>query len=87
MNYKTVRDVIIKILEGTTTTDRSRYVTVLMPMPFYDSQLALGYLDTSTGSCIFFHADNGKLWSATRYGTRDVLKLLQDPNIVRNPDV
>ena len=87
MTDKSVKDVIIKILEGTTTTDRSRYITLLMPMPFFETQSALGYLDTVTGSCIFFHADSGKIWSVTRYGSREVLDLLLDPSIVQNPMV
>ena len=84
---RSVRDTMIKILEISTTSDPSRYITLLMPMPFFDSQKALGYLDTATGTCVFFHADSRKIWSATRYTGDSVLDLLMNPAVLKNPDI
>ena len=55
-----------------------------MPMPFYKNQNTIAYLDKITGECIYFH-ENGDLWSANRYSSLGVDKLLNDPNVIQNP--
>jgi hypothetical protein len=77
-------DVIVKVFELTTEYNPERYVTLEMPMPSYPSQNTFAYIDISTGECVFFHK-NGKLWSAKRYDEKGVDKLLNDPNVVKNP--
>lgn len=49
-------------------------------MPSYPSQDALVYIDTSTRGCVFFHADNGKLWSAGKLSTLEISAILNNPN-------
>jgi hypothetical protein len=49
-------------------------------MPSYPSQDALVYIDTSTRGCVFFHADNGKLWSAGKLSPLEVNAILNNLN-------
>jgi len=48
-----------------------------IPMPYYDSEMAIGYLDVTTVDCAFFHKDV-KYWSYKKYRRRDILKLIAD---------
>ena len=54
-----------------------------MPMPYFPSQNTLAYLDKITSECIYFH-ENGSLWSANRYRSLGVSKLLNDPTVIKN---
>ena len=49
-------------------------------MPSYTSQDALAYIDTNTNACLFFHADNGKLWSAKKLSQLEMTVILNNPN-------
>ena len=49
-------------------------------MPSYPSQDALVYIDISTRGCVFFHADNGKLWSAGKLSPLEISAILNNPN-------
>jgi len=73
------KDALIRILELTTSASLS-YLTRKIPMPSYPSQDALVYLDTSTRGCVFFHADNGKLWSAGKLSPLEISAILNNPN-------
>lgn len=75
------KDALIRILELTTTASPS-YLTRKIPMPSYPSQDALVYIDidTSTRGCLFFHADNGKLWSAGKLSPLEISAILNNPN-------
>lgn len=86
MTDRSVRDVIVKVFELTTMSDPTRYITLKMPMPYFPSQNTLAYLDKITGECIYFH-ENGSLWSADRYSSLGVSKLLNDPTLIKNPTV
>ena len=50
-----------KIINLATST-KSGMVKIELPMPYYDTELAVGHLDMTTGDCAFFHQD-GKYWS------------------------
>ena len=82
---KSVRDVAVKILEGTTVYNPTSSATLIMPLPYYENttkpQPAIGYLNKQTGSCIFFHKKSGDLWSVKRYNGREMIDLLQDPAV------
>ncbi len=48
-------------------------------MPSYPSQDALAYIDTTTNACLFFHADNGKLWSAKELSQLETIVIFNNP--------
>lgn len=73
------KEALIRILELTTSIDPN-YVTRKIPMPSYPSQDALAYIDLSTRGCVFFHADNGKIWSAARLSEVELRAILNNPN-------
>ena len=70
---------LIRILELTTSAN-SEFITRRFPMPSYPSQDALAYIDTTTNACLFFHADNGKLWSAKKLFQLKMIAILNNPN-------
>ena len=72
------KEALIRILELTTSASPS-YLTRKIPMPSYPSQDALIYIDTSTRGCVFFHADNGKLWSAKKLSPIEISAILNNP--------
>ena len=49
-------------------------------MPSYPSQYALAYIDRTTNACLFFHAENGKLWSAKKLSQAEMMAILKNPN-------
>lgn len=57
-------------------------VKIELPMPYYDTELAVGHLDMTTGDCAFFHQD-GKYWSYKKYTRDEVKKLLPKCNSVK----
>lgn len=73
------KEALVRILELTTSTNPD-FLTRRFPMPSYPSQDALGYIDTNTNACLFFHADNGKLWSAKKLSQLEMLTIINDPN-------
>lgn len=56
------------------------FITRRFPMSSYPSQDALAYIDTNTNACLFFHADNGKLWSAKKLSQLEMIVILNNPN-------
>ena len=56
------------------------YITRKIPMPSYPSQDALVYIDTSTRGCVFFHVDNGKLWSVGKLSSLELNAILNNIN-------
>jgi len=50
-----------KVIDLTTFTQGNR-VKFELPMPYYLSEQAVGYMDTITGDCFFFQKD-GKYWT------------------------
>ena len=47
-------------------------VKIELPMPYYDTEQAVGHLDMTTGDCVFFH-QNGKMrkkYSSIKYFLR-----------------
>lgn len=80
------REALIKILEFTTSPD-SNYVTRKFPMPSFPSQDAIGYLEVNSNRCVMFHADSGKLWSATTFSDPVKEAILANPQyILVNPN-
>lgn len=59
-----------KIIEKSTST-KPGMVKFEAPMPSYDTELAIGYLDMTTGDCFLFHKSNRKFWSYRNYNLRD----------------
>lgn len=70
---------LVRALELTTSAD-PRFITRKFPMPSYSSQEALAYIDTITNACVFFHADNGKLWIAQTRSPDEMSAILANPN-------
>ena len=58
-----------------TTSANPDFITRKFPMPSYSSQDALAYIDTNTNACLFFHADNGRLWSEKKLNQLDLINL------------
>lgn len=73
------KEALIRMLELTTSAN-SDFITRKIPMPSYPSQEALAYIDTNTNACLFFHADNGKLWSAKKLSQLEMIVILNNPN-------
>jgi hypothetical protein len=63
-----------KIINLATST-KPGMIKVELPMPYYDTEQAVGHLDMSTGDCAFFH-QNGKYWSYKQYTPDEVKNLL-----------
>lgn len=68
-----------RILELTTSTS-SDFETRRFPMPYFPSEDALAYIDTDTKACVFFHANNNKLWSAKKLSELEMRVILNNPN-------
>ena len=73
------KEALIRMLELTTSANPD-FITRRFPMPSYPSQDALAYIDTNTNACLFFHADNGKLWSAKKLSQLEIIAILNTPN-------
>ena len=73
------KEALEKILELTTSAN-PKVVTRKFPMPSFNSQNALAYIDLETNACVFFHADNGKLWSAKKLSEPELNAILLNPN-------
>jgi hypothetical protein len=73
------RQALIRILELTTAAN-PEFITRKFPMPSYPSQDALAYIDTTTNACLFFHADNGKLWRAKKLSQPEMFVIFNNPN-------
>ena len=73
------KEALIRMLELTTSAN-SDFITRKIPMPSDPSQDALAYIDTNTNACLFFHADNGKLWSAKKLSQLEMIAILNNPN-------
>jgi hypothetical protein len=73
------KEALIRMLELTTSTNPD-FITRRFPMPSYPLQDALAYIDTTTNACLFFHADNGKLWSAKKLSQLEMIVILNNPN-------
>ena len=48
------------------TSANPDFITRRLFMPSYPAQDALVSIDTNINACLFFHADNGKLWSVKK---------------------
>lgn len=81
---KSIQDVIKKVSELTQSSDPRRYITLKMPMPFFTSEDTIAYLDKTTGDCIYCH-ENGDLWSAGQYTENEIKELLNNPDVIQNP--
>ena len=55
------------------------HITRKFPMPSYPLEDALAYIDLDTKGCLFFHANNGKLWSAKTLTPRELAAILSNP--------
>ena len=73
------KEALVPILELTTSVN-PKLITRKFPMPSYNSQDALGYIDLETNACLFFHADNGKLWSAKKLSKPELQEILTNPD-------
>ena len=73
------KEALVRMLELTTSANPD-FITRRLPMPSYPSQYALAYIDTNTNACLFFHADNGKLWSAKKLSQLEMFVILNNPN-------
>ena len=73
------KEALVRKLELTTSANPD-FITRRFPMPSYPSQDALAYIDTNTNACLFFHADNGKLWSAKKLSQLEIIVILNNPN-------
>jgi hypothetical protein len=54
-----------KIIDLATST-KAGMIKIELPMPYYDTEQVVGYLDMTPGDCFFFH-QNGKFWSYQKY--------------------
>ena len=81
---KSIQDIIKKVSELTQSSDPRRYITLKMPMPPFPSQDTMAYLDKETGDCIYCH-ENGNLWSAGHYTDEEITELLNNPDVIQNP--
>ena len=66
-----LRDKIINIARST----KPGMIKIELPMPYYDTEKAVGHLDMTTGDCVFFH-QNGKYWDYKKYTPDEVKNLL-----------
>ena len=73
------KEALVRMLELTTSANPD-FITRRLPMLSYPSQDALAYIDTNTNACLFFHADNGKLWSAKKLSQLEMIVILNNPN-------
>ena len=73
------KEALVRMLELTTSTNPD-FITLRFPMLSYPSQDALAYIDTNTNAYLFFHADNGKLWSAKKLSQLEMIVILNNPN-------
>jgi hypothetical protein len=51
-------------------------VKIEIPMPYFDTQLAIGHMNLTTGECVFFHK-NGNYWTYKKYKRKEVLQLIR----------
>lgn len=66
------------MLELTTSTN-SNFITRKFPMPSYTLQDTLAYIYTNTNACLFFHANNGNLWSTKKLSQLEMKVILNNP--------
>ena len=57
-------------------------IKIELPMPYFDTELAVGHLNMITGDCFFFHK-NGKYWGYKKYTQDEVRNLLPKCNSVK----
>ena len=73
------KEALIRML-GLTTSVNPSFITRKFTMPSYPSEYALAYIDKTTNACLFYHADNGKLWSAKKLSPVEMKAILNNPN-------
>ena len=82
------RDKIIDL--ATSTKPGMIKIELPIPMPYYDTEQAVGHLDMTTGDCVFFH-QNGKYWSYKKYTPEEVKNVLPKCDSVKvareNPEL
>lgn len=75
-----------KIIDLATSTKPG----MIKPMPYYDTEQAVGYLDMIPGDCFFFHK-NGKYWSYKKYTRVERINLILNCDSVKvareNPEL
>jgi hypothetical protein len=79
---QSVDDMRAKLLDLTTSRKPSR-VKIELPMPFYDAERAVGYMDLKTGDCAFYHEDNGKYWTYVKYDSDQVKSILKQSDSIK----
>lgn len=72
-----------KIVNLATSTEPSM-VKIEVPMPYYETKKAIGYLDMVSGDCVFFH-ENGKYWGYKIYNSDELQILLPECTSIKNP--
>lgn len=73
------KEALVRIFELTRSSNPD-FINRKFPMPSYNSQDALAYIDVNTKACLFFHADNGKLWSAKTLSELELTAIFNNPN-------
>ena len=71
---KGIKKFAAKII-GLATSRKPGMVKFEIPMPYFDTQSAIGHMNIVTGECAFFHQD-GKYWTYKKYEREEVLKLI-----------
>ena len=71
------KEALIRILKLTTSVNPD-FITRRFSMPSYPSQDSLAYIDINTNACLFFDADNCKLWSAKKLSQLEMIVILNN---------
>lgn len=77
-NCGLIRDLRDKLVDLSTKAKKGR-VKFKTDMPFYQSQKTIGYRDTKTGDCGFYHEDSGNandFWTYMNYDKAEMLELM-----------
>jgi hypothetical protein len=73
---KTAGNFSNKIVDLTTSREIGM-VKFKMKMSYYDSEIAIGYINIYTGECFFSHK-NGKYWGYKKYNMKETTRMLAD---------
>jgi len=71
-----------KIIDLATSTKPNRVKIELPTMPYDDREKAIGYMDTKTGDCAFFHED-GKYWTYKKYEKDEISSTLAKSDSIK----
>ena len=73
-NIVPMREKIVSL----TTSKNNNMIKYEAVHPYYDVEVAVTYLDVTTGEAVFYHKKNGKFWSYKKYSENEVLEIIAE---------